>query len=217
MGEGCCLLPVPILTSQSQSTSLLSYFYFPSASYLTPGAFPLRWAVCSFRRAGESRHGPCSPSHCYQRGQNHSLFQEEARVDAREGSAGDTSGGLHLQGAPGLSQKQGQSHPYQCLSPASKPCLFLSGSGHALMSVSAAPSPAPRYHFGDLPSQGQTTGCFSLTSTRPPAHLTPLPRPPEGRLMGTEAANPVQVAWLCVLGQQEFGAPSDLSLPLLCP
>lgn len=154
----------------------------------------------------------CGIRQVFWRGQNHSLFQEEARVDAREGSAGDTSGGLHLQGAPGLSQKQGQSHPYQCLSPASKPCLFLSGSGHALMSVSAAPSPAPRYHFGDLPSQGQTTGCFSLTSTRPPAHLTPLPRPPEGRLMGTEAANPVQVAWLCVLGQQEFGAPSDREL-----
>lgn len=150
-------------------------------------------------------------------GQNHSLFQEEARVGARQGRTGEMSWGLHLKGAPGPSQRQRQSHPWWCLSPAPKSCIFLSRSGCTLVSVNAVPSPAPRHHFGDLPSQGQTTGCISLTSTRPPAHLTPLLRPPEGHLMGTEAVSPVQIAWLCVLGLQQFGASSALSLPLLCP
>lgn len=35
--------------------------------------------------------------------------------------------------------------------------------------------------------------------------------------MGAEAASLVQIAWLYVLGLQEFRAPSDLSLPPLCP
>lgn len=47
VGGSCWLLLVLIFTSQSQGISVLSYFYFPSGSLLTPGAFPLWWAVCS--------------------------------------------------------------------------------------------------------------------------------------------------------------------------
>lgn len=117
-------------------------------------------------------------------------------MGAREGSAGVTS----LQGAPGLSQRQCQSHLLQCLCPSSKPCLFLSGSGCALVSVGAAPSPAPRHRFGDLPSQGQTTGCFSLTST-----FNPLA---EGHLVGAEAP------WLHGLGSLRPQPPTAVPVSL---
>lgn len=68
-GESCWQLLALIFTSQSQSISVLSCFYFPPASSLTPGAFHLWWAVCSFRRAAESRCGWCSEAVLWQRGQ----------------------------------------------------------------------------------------------------------------------------------------------------